>query len=68
MATLAQSKVQKVIGVYFRSPPILRKSCSPDMAWITLPAPRNKSALKNAWVMTWKMPAENAPVPRPRNM
>ena len=32
-------------------------SCSPPSAWITEPEPRNSSALKNACVMRWKMPA-----------
>ena len=38
-------------------------SCSRDIAWITLPAPRNRSALKNACVIRWKIAAENAPTP-----
>ena len=54
---------QKVIGMFFRRPPMWRMSCSPFSAWITLPAPRNSSALKNACVIRWKMPAENAPTP-----
>ena len=44
-----------VTGIFFASPPILRMSCSPESAWITLPAPRNRQALKNACVTTWKM-------------
>src|SRR5205807_9928465 len=35
---------------------------------MTLPEPRNSSALKNACVVRWKMPAAYAPVPTPRNM
>jgi len=27
-----------------------------------------RSALKKAWVIRWKMPAPNAPTPQPRNM
>ena len=38
------------------------------MAWITEPAPRNRQALKNAWVKTWKIAAPNAPAPAARNM
>ena len=38
-------------GRYFFKPPILRMSCSPPMAWITEPLPRNSSALKNACVI-----------------
>ena len=48
----------KVIGIFLRRPPMLRMSCSPSSAWITLPAPRKSSALKKACVITWKMPAE----------
>ncbi len=43
-------------------------SCSWCMPWITLPAPRNISALKNACVITWKMPMANAPTPQAINM
>ena len=32
---------------------MLRMSCSPLMAWMTDPAPRNNRALKKAWVKTW---------------
>ena len=37
-----------VFGISFRRPPILRMSCSPASAWMTMPAPRKRSALKNA--------------------
>ena len=50
IAAVAIANVQKVIGIRFARPPILRMSCSPESAWITLPAPRNRQALKNAWV------------------
>ena len=43
-------------------------SCSPPSAWITLPAPRNSNALKNAWVVTWNMAALYAPMPSATNM
>ena len=43
-------------------------SCSPDMAWMTEPEPRNSRALKKAWVMRWKIPAAKAPTPQARNM
>ena len=43
--------------MYLRSPPILRMSCSWCMAMMTEPAARNSSALKNACVIKWKMPA-----------
>src|SRR3954452_5101819 len=45
IARLAQSSVINVIGACFRRPPIFLRSCSPLNAWITLPAPRNSSAL-----------------------
>ena len=53
MATAAHIMVKKVHGIFLRRPPMLRMSCSPESAWITLPAPRNSSALKNAWVIRW---------------
>ena len=48
--------VQKVTGIFFRRPPmsLMLFECT---AWITDPAPRNSSALKNAWVNRWKNPA-----------
>ena len=55
MAAVAMAKVQKVTGIFLRRPPILRTSCSPPSAWITLPAPRNRQALKKACVTTWKI-------------
>src|SRR5205807_10488811 len=68
MASEAQKMVQQVHGILLRSPPILRRSCSPETAWMTLPAPRKSNALKNAWVTRWKTPAEKAPQPTPTNM
>ena len=53
IATHAQTMVQKVQGIFLRNPPMLRRSCSPESAWITLPAPRKSSALKNACVTRW---------------
>ena len=47
---------------------MLRMSCSPDIAWMTEPEPRKSSALKKAWVKTWKTPAAKAPTPQARNM
>ena len=35
---------------------------------MTEPAPRNNSALKEAWVTRWKMPAEYADTPAAKNM
>ena len=48
--------VQNVIGMYLRRPPMSffmsKEWCEPE--WLTEPAPRNSSALKNAWVKRWK--------------
>ena len=33
-------------------------------AWLTEPDPRNRHALKNAWVNRWNMAAVHAPTPR----
>ena len=62
-------KVQNVIGMNLRSPPISRMSnewCVPP--WLTDPAPRKRSALKNAWVKRWKTAATHAPTPSPITM
>ena len=45
-----------VSGISLRRPPILRMSCSPPSAWMTMPAPMNSSALKKACVIRWNMP------------
>jgi hypothetical protein len=50
IAAVATAKVANVTGILRASPPILRMSCSPLIAWITLPAPRKRHALKNACV------------------
>ena len=60
--------VAKVTGMYFCSPPIRRMSCSPAIACITDPLPRKSSALKNACVIRWNVPAANAPTPMAVNM
>jgi hypothetical protein len=43
-------------------------SSSSPLPCITLPAPKNRQALKNAWVMTCRKAAQKAPTPRPRNI
>src|SRR5437016_9980417 len=68
MAYVAIANVHAVTGIFFHSPPILRMSCSPLMAWITEPEPRKRQALKKACVTRWKMPAVKAPTPTPMNM
>ena len=45
-----------VHGCTRRSPPMKRMSKVPA-AWFTLPAPRNSSALKKAWLKRWNMAA-----------
>ena len=63
------SIVQNVTGIDFRRPPmsLMLFECT---AWITEPAPRNSSALKNAWVNRWKNPAvsPSSPSERPATM
>ena len=63
------TKVQKVLGMYLRSPPMSffmsKVWCT---AWLTEPAPRNRQALKKAWVKRWKMAAVQAPTPRAMTM
>ena len=48
IAKVAMNMVQCVIGMRRCRSPMLRMSCSPLIAWITEPEPRNSSALKNA--------------------
>ena len=75
MAAVAAAKVQWVSGIHLRRPPMFRMSWAASssctracIAWMTEPAQRNRQALKNACVNTWKKPAVNAPTPTPRNM
>ncbi len=48
--------VTKVTGMWRRMPPmsLMSLECT---AWISDPAPRNSSALKNPCVNRWKIPA-----------
>ncbi len=57
MASQPTMNVAAVIGMNLRSAPMRRMSCSSCMPWMTEPAPRKSSALKNAWVIMWKMAA-----------
>ena len=61
-------KVQNVLGMYLRSPPIFRMSKVWWAAWLTEPAPRNRQALNMAWVKRWKTAAVQAPTPRAMTM
>ena len=57
--------VQNVIGIFLRRPPISRMSNEWWVAeWLIEPAPRNRQALKNAWVNRWNSAADHAPTPR----
>ena len=52
----------------FRSPPMsdfMSKLCT---AWATEPEPRNRQALKKAWVNRWKTAAVHAPTPSAMTM
>ena len=49
-------KATYVNGISRRSPPILRMSCSPASAWMTIPAAMKSSALKKACVIRWNIP------------
>ena len=57
------TNVQNVFGMYLRRPPMSffmsKVWCEP--AWLTEPAPRNRQALKKAWVKRWKTAAVQAP-------
>ena len=65
---VAASIAIHVIGSLAPRPPIFRRSVSPPRACMTEPAPRNRQALKKAWVTRWNIPAAVAPTPKPRNM
>ena len=68
IASVAVMNVANVTGSFDLRPPIFVMSCSPCWPWITLPAPRNSSALKNACVIRWKIAAVHAPTPAAANM
>ncbi len=57
MAIVPMKNSLWVQGILWLRPPIFRMSCSPDKAWMTEPADRNNRALKNAWVIRWKIAA-----------
>ena len=65
-ASVPIMNVQNVIGMYLRRPPMSffmsKEWCAP--LWLTDPAPRNRSALKKAWVNRWNTAAVHAPTPR----
>ena len=64
----AEPASRRSMGIFFAGRPCGACPARRGSAWITLPAPRNSSALKNACVIRCQMPAENAPTPTPRNM
>jgi hypothetical protein len=55
MASQAIVNVPAVSGRYRRRLPMRRMSCSSCIPWMTEPEPRNRQALKKAWVTMWKM-------------
>ena len=56
--------VQNVLGMYFRRPPMSAfMSKLWWHAWLTEPEPRNRHALKKAWVKRWNTAAVHAPTP-----
>ena len=57
MASQPTMNVRPVTGMTLRSAPIRLMSCSWCMPWMTEPEPRNRRALKNAWVTMWKIAA-----------
>ena len=62
-ASVPSRNVQYVTGIFVRKPPIFQMFCSWCMAWITAPAPRKSSALKNACVKRWNIAASLAEQP-----
>jgi hypothetical protein len=69
-ASVPITKVQKVIGMCLRRPPMSffmsKEWWAPE--WLTEPAPRNSRALKKAWVKMWNTAGVHAPTPRPMIM
>ena len=75
IASVDAANVPNVSGMNLRKPPMFRMSWDLSLSWIraciawmTLPAPRKRQALKNACVNRWKKPVANAPAPTPMNM
>ena len=61
MPTSASAPTRNTLREYLSgvpSPPIRRMSCSPVIAWMTMPAARKRSALKNACVIRWNIALE----------
>ena len=61
-ASVPTMKTTPVCGIARKSPPIRKMSFVPT-AWITAPAPRNRSALKRPCVRRWSTLAYVAPAP-----
>ena len=60
--------VPAVTGIFSLRPPMVRMSWLWWQASMTAPEPRNRQALKNAWVTRWNTAATQAPMPAARNM
>ena len=67
-ASMPMRKVQKVSGIFCKSPPIFQMSCSSCSAWMTEPAARKSSALKKAWVVRWNIAASGPQQPTAMTM
>jgi hypothetical protein len=61
-------KQPNVNGIALRKPLIRSSDWLPAIAPMIDPAAMNSSALKNACVIRWKIPAENAATPQAMNM
>ena len=57
MASQPTMNVAAVMGRSLRSAPMYRMSWLSCIPWMTEPAPRNRSALKKAWVIMWNTAA-----------
>ncbi len=57
-ASVPIPKVIAVQGIFRQRPPSRFTSITPSVACITLPAPRNRTALKKAWATRWKIATE----------
>ncbi len=67
-AAVPMMKVLYVCGIHLRRPPMSLRMSKLCTAWLTEPAPRNRQALKKAWVNRWKNAAVHAPMPSAMTM
>ena len=62
-AAVPMMNVANVLGITLRMPPMSFFMSKEWMWWAREPEPRNRHALKMAWVKRWKMAAVQAPTP-----